>query len=423
MKKISIIIPAYNSAKTLMACYESILNQTYQNFEVITVNDASGDNTLEIMNDMSKKDKRFISVDMPHGGVSRARNTGLKKATGYYLQFVDADDTLNPLMLEKMIKLIEDNDADLAICRFDHPFFKTYIQDEVFDLTNKDELISFYQETFGLVMPWNKVWKRDKFTVPFDEEVHFSEDELGNLANLPNIKKAVTTSEYLYNYYFPEKNSSAVLNSCIGRLVTAVGQGKSHTSLYWLGSQLLSKRKEIIKNGIEEKKLSINKIEDMCYYRLIDYSFFTLSAYFSMDIPQISIVKDFINVFNDKNFIDGFKAQEKYGFRLKKMSHVEQLILTERFIRLCYTAFKQKNEDKNFHIFSVYISLFLSLFAEKCGKLNPINFNAKYMLNLKKNSSVEAIYTKGILNDDIVYDNYNPIFNLNYFMQFNICIS
>lgn len=423
MKKVSIVIPAYNSSKTLLECYQSILNQTYQNFEVITVNDASKDNTLEIMKQMSKKDKRFIAVDMPHGGVSRARNTGVQMATGYYLQFVDADDTLNPRMLEKMIDLIEKNDADLAICRFDHPFFKTYIQDDVFDLTNKDELISFYQETFGLVMPWNKLWKREKFTEKFDEEVHFSEDELGNLANLPNVKKVVTTSEYLYNYYFPEINSDAVLNSCIGRLVTAVGQGKKHTSLYWLGSNLLSKRQDIIKKAIQEKKLSVQNVEDMCYYRLIDYSFFTLSAYFSMDIPRISIIKDFINILDDNNFIKGFKAQEKYGFRLKKMSHVQKIILAEKFIKLCYRAFKEKNHDRNFNVFAVYITIFLSIFAEKCGKLNPVNFNAKYLINLKKNSSNEAIYTKGIIKDDTIFDNYNLIFNFNHIMQPSICIS
>ena len=115
MKKVSIIIPAYNAASTLEKCYQSILAQTYSNFEVITVNDGSKDNTLEIMQKYSAQDKRFVSVDKPNGGVSSARNEGLKYATGTYLQFVDADDTLDSQMLEKMVNMIRKNRSIIPI--------------------------------------------------------------------------------------------------------------------------------------------------------------------------------------------------------------------------------------------------------------------------------------------------------------------
>lgn len=423
MEKVSIVIPAYNASKTLMQCYESILSQTYQNFEVITVNDASKDNSLEIMNEMSKKDPRFISIDMPHGGVSRARNTGLRFATGKYLQFMDADDTLKPNMIEKMITLIEKNDADLAVCRFEHPFFQTHYDDRVYDLSQKEDLLKLYQDPFGLVMPWNKIWKREKFTVPYDEEEHFSEDELGNLANLPGIKKVVTTSEILYNYYIPEMNDPALLNSCIGRLITSVAQGKNYASFYWLGSKLLQKRINIIENAIKNKTLAIDNVNEMCYYKLIDYSVYTLSAYIGMKIPRLSLVKDYLKIIDDKNFIDGFASQQKYGFKLRKMSRVSKLILVNEFIKLCYQTYEEKSFDKNFNLNYAYMSLFLSFFAKQCGNLNPVNLNAKLMLDMKNETTKESLYVKGLLEDDNVSNNYSHFFNLDYIMQYNLCIN
>ena len=423
MEKVSIVIPVYNAEKTLRQCYLSILNQTYQNFEVISVNDASADNSLEIMNEMSAKDPRFISIDMPHGGVSRARNTGLQNATGKYLQFMDADDTLNEEMLEKMVHLIEKHDADLAICRFDHPFFKTYYDDCVYDLSNKDDLLKLYQDPFGLVMPWNKIWKKEKFTVPYDEEVHFSEDELGNLANLGNLKKVVTTKEVLYNYYIPQLNDPALLNSCIGRLITSVAKGENYKSFYWLGSKLLQKRIDIIEKAIKEKTLPISNVSDLCYYKLIDYSVYTLSAYIGMKIPRLALIKDYLKITDDKLFIDGFASQSKYGFKLKNLSHVSKLILMNKFIKLCYQAYEEKSGDNNFKLNYAYMSIFLSLFTKQCGKLNPVNLNAKLILDMQNDSTQESLYVKGLLANDIIPNNYSNFFNFDYFMQYSLCLN
>lgn len=414
MKKISIIIPAYNAEKTLRKCYESILNQSYKNFEVITVNDASPDDTLSVMTEMSKKDSRFISVDMPKGGVSRARNYGLSKATGDYIQFVDADDTLKPDMLEKMVELIEKNDADLAICRFDHPFFKTYFENRIYDLTNPNDLIEICQDPFGLVMPWNKMWKRDKFLVPFDEEVSFSEDELCNLANLPGIKRVATTNEILYDYFIAPIDDPQLLNSCIGRLIKSVESGNDDSSFYWLGSKLLPKRRAFIENAIKENRLSISNADDIIYYKLIDYSIYTLSAYIGMNVSPMALIRDYLNIIDDANFKYGFKVQEKYGFKLREMPLTTKILLTEKFIDLCFKTYREKNNDEKFKISYAYMSIFLSLFAEQVGKLNPVNLNAKLIMDLKNFSTNEANYVKGILENDIILYNYSHIIS-NYY--------
>lgn len=407
MKKISVIIPAYNAEKTLMDCYNSILNQTYQNFEVITINDGSSDNTLEIMNNMSKLDNRFVSINTKNGGVSRARNTGFKHSTGDYIQFVDADDTLKPTMFEKLINLIETTDADLAICRFEHPFFQTYYDNKVYDLTKSDELIELCQDPFGLVMPWNKIWKREMLTEAFDVDEKFSEDELFNLANLPNIKKVATTSEILYNYYIPAHDDPALLNSCIGRIIKSVESNSYHNSFYWLGLKLLPKRMNIIKSAIEKNKLPINSVEDLCYYKLIDYSVYTLPAYIGMGVSKQALVQDYIEILSESNFIKGFKSQRKYGFKLKNLSYATKYILVQKFINLCFKIYEQKHHDKNFKISYAFMSVFLSLFAEQTHNLNPVNLNAKLILNMQNSSTKEANYVKRMFEDDIIFYNYN----------------
>ena len=95
--KISIIVPIYNTAKYLPACLDSIVNQTYQNLEVILVDDGSTDNSGVIANDYAKKDHRIKIIHQKNSGQSAARNAGLAKATGKYIGFVDSDDQITRL--------------------------------------------------------------------------------------------------------------------------------------------------------------------------------------------------------------------------------------------------------------------------------------------------------------------------------------
>lgn len=105
--KISIIIPAYNCEKTLKNTLESILNQTYKNFEVIIINDGSIDGTKKICNEYQKKDKRVIVYHNENHGVSYSRNYGISKSTGDFITFVDSDDTLELDCYESLLKYMK----------------------------------------------------------------------------------------------------------------------------------------------------------------------------------------------------------------------------------------------------------------------------------------------------------------------------
>ena len=113
---ISIIIPVYNVEIYIEQCLDSIKKQSYQNFEVIIVNDGSQDNTESICKKIAQSDARFKYFSKENGGVSSARNFGLDNANGHYITFIDGDDWVDPNHLEILIKSITENNSDIAIC-------------------------------------------------------------------------------------------------------------------------------------------------------------------------------------------------------------------------------------------------------------------------------------------------------------------
>ena len=116
---ISVIVPVYNSAEYLPVCLSSILGQTYQNLEVICINDGSTDNSAKILQNYVKKDSRIKNLTQKNAGLSAARNSGIKAATVKYLTFVDADDQIKPTMLKDMLTAIQDSKANIAVCSFE----------------------------------------------------------------------------------------------------------------------------------------------------------------------------------------------------------------------------------------------------------------------------------------------------------------
>ena len=116
--KISVIIPVYNVEKYLASCLQSIVNQTFCDWELIAVNDGSSDKSADILRQYAQDDARIKVITQPNGGVSAARNAGLKAAKGDFVCFVDSDDYVHPQMLELLLNAAEKENADAAIASF-----------------------------------------------------------------------------------------------------------------------------------------------------------------------------------------------------------------------------------------------------------------------------------------------------------------
>lgn len=115
MAKISVIIPVYNTEKYLSRCLDSVLNQTFQDIEVVCINDGSTDNSLKILRQYAQKDKRIKIMSQENKGLSVTRNVGLKNISGKYVSFIDSDDYIDRNYYEWLIGLMEKNDADIVM--------------------------------------------------------------------------------------------------------------------------------------------------------------------------------------------------------------------------------------------------------------------------------------------------------------------
>ncbi len=120
--KISVIVPVYNTEKYLANCLDSIINQTYKNLEIIVINDGSTDNSKAILNKYAQKEPRLKIIVQKNQGLSGARNSGLKIASGDFITFIDSDDMVEPKMFEKMLDALQETNADVAVCSFKEIF-------------------------------------------------------------------------------------------------------------------------------------------------------------------------------------------------------------------------------------------------------------------------------------------------------------
>ena len=112
---VSIVIPVYNAENFIKDCLDSILSQTYKDFEVILINDGSTDSSEKIIEEYIKKDDRICLINQENQGAPKARNLGIKKSKGKYIMFFDADDILKQNSLEILVSSISSNNASLVI--------------------------------------------------------------------------------------------------------------------------------------------------------------------------------------------------------------------------------------------------------------------------------------------------------------------
>lgn len=115
--KVSIIVPVYNVEAFLDECVRSVLAQTYENIEIVLIDDGAKDNSGKMCDDYALKDDRIVVIHKENGGLSSARNAGIEKATGDYLMFVDSDDVISPSMVEMMVSKALEYDTDIVSSR------------------------------------------------------------------------------------------------------------------------------------------------------------------------------------------------------------------------------------------------------------------------------------------------------------------
>ena len=216
--KVSIIVPCYNVEKYLPKCLDSILAQTLDGIEIICVNDESPDNCLNILKKYQAKygKDKIIIINKKNGGLGRARISGIKKARGEFIGFVDSDDYIAPRFAEKLYNAAISNNADIAICGFDRIDLKTgkLYSKEMHKPKRKN---IFLQEDLGPLLEvncaaWNKLYRTNLIkTLPKETNVPpiFEDLTFVNLLYL-NVKKITFVSDSLYRYIV---RSDSIINT------------------------------------------------------------------------------------------------------------------------------------------------------------------------------------------------------------------
>lgn len=220
--RISIVIPVYNAEKYLRHCLDSLINQTMQTIEIICVNDGSKDNSLEILQEYAKRDKRIILLDQPNSGVSVARNNALKKVSGEYYMFLDSDDWIDANTCEVAYNSAIRENADCLIFSYVKEYGTHSIINHIFDedyfVWNSDEIKrNFHRRLFGpighelscpqdmdiIVSPCMQLFKTSKFVhVPFVDirEVGTFEDGLYQMVLYKDCDSFVYIDQPFYHY-------------------------------------------------------------------------------------------------------------------------------------------------------------------------------------------------------------------------------
>lgn len=210
--KVSIIIPIYNTAKYLDTCLNSILKQTYQNLEIILVDDGSTDDTSKIIDNYAKKNKRIIVFHQKNRGQSAARNAGIKLATGDYISFIDSDDTVKPNFITELLE-VYNNETALSVCGIHYKRLKAKSAEDVYisPLRSRKKHESFKSYILYLLAidgrmysSVNKLYRADiAKKLQFDESINFAEDTkfvLNYLAKAQGDIRFVLEPLYIYNF-------------------------------------------------------------------------------------------------------------------------------------------------------------------------------------------------------------------------------
>ena len=253
---VSIIVPIYNTAKYLPKCLDSILNQTYQNLEIILVDDGSTDDSGTIAKNYAKKDSRIKVIHQENAGQSSARNLGLKKSTGEYISFIDSDDTIAKTFVEKLLQpYLKNPNISLTVCGLRYNWLKTKTSTEVFlkplrkrrkNESKKAYILYLLTVDGRMYSSFNKIYQKSYLkNLEFDRKLNFAEDTkfvLEYIKNTPDQSDIAFILEALCYYNYGTETSTLKKTATVWKnwqtsyqnLKNWLGKNPSPHEKFWL---------------------------------------------------------------------------------------------------------------------------------------------------------------------------------------------
>ena len=203
---ISVIVPIYKVEKYLKKCVESILEQTYSNLDIILVDDGSPDNCGDIIEEFRKKNEKIRTIHQKNGGLSDARNSGIKIAKGKYIVCIDSDDWIEKNMIEVLYKDIIKTNSDISVCEFvEEDDFQNILStkkynNEIIEFNSKEALKSLIKQDILTNHAWNKLYKASLFEGIEYPKGQLMEDVSTTYKLFEKANKIVYQNTSLYHY-------------------------------------------------------------------------------------------------------------------------------------------------------------------------------------------------------------------------------
>ena len=272
--KISIIVPAYNVGKWISKTIESVLNQTYSNWELIVINDGSTDNTGAIIDLYAQKDNRIKAVHQPNAGLISVRETGVLLATGDYIGFIDGDDAIDTDMYQRLLDNAIKYNADIShcglrMCKLDGSVEMHYGTKKLLIHNSIEGVRELLSGEYIEPSLCNKIYKREiMYNSCLDTDVVNGEDLLRNFVLFSRAQKIVYEDFCGYQYWTRENSMS--------------GGGNAVTK----AKHVLSARKRILENSNEDQKKFAMKLWVSTLVNVAN------SFAFSNDNEEIQMYKD-----------------------------------------------------------------------------------------------------------------------------------
>ena len=287
-QQVSLIVPIFNSANYLERLLDSIKKQTHNSIEVILVNDGSTDNSEDICKDFIKNYSNAKYIYKKNGGVSSARNTGLKYVTGKYVCFLDSDDCIEENYCKCLINALEKNDCDFAMAGI-YEHVKNDVNE--YGLKEKCSFSRYDAEMFVKIFNpywfpvlWNKIYKMNiikNHKIKFPEKISYDEDTIFNLKYYQYARRICIVPQKLYHYYIHDnsltsKGSSLVYENSLMTIPYRLGIpkklfGENKRAVYVSAKKILKSVLQQLKLNYK-KRSSIEEIETQ-FYNMINNNY------------------------------------------------------------------------------------------------------------------------------------------------------
>lgn len=212
MKLLSIIVPFFNVESYIRQCLVSLTSNCHKNIEIIVVNDGSTDDSYNQIADIISKDNRIIYIEKQNGGLSSARNVGLKSCSGQYIAFVDSDDWVDKDYFEKILNNISTN-TDIIVFGYYHNIVERNTEERILLNQVKSDDVSIIlpiidKDGYAFNLAWNKVYRREVIEKHCFQLMPYIEDLVFNCEVFLNAQKVTITNDLYYHYRTREQSLS-----------------------------------------------------------------------------------------------------------------------------------------------------------------------------------------------------------------------